>query len=88
MVKFEIQKSLPSEVFYEGGVLKNVAKFTGKPLYDSISLTQVFLFEICETFKNTFFTEHLWTTDSDCEKTEKNLSLELELNSVKRKKET
>ena len=27
-------------------------------------LTQVFRCEFCETFKNTFFIEHLWTTAS------------------------
>ena len=29
------------------------------------TLAQVFSFEFCKTCKNTFFTEHLWTTVSD-----------------------
>ena len=28
-------------------------------------MAQVFSYEFCEIFKNTFFTEHLWTTASD-----------------------
>ena len=28
------------------------------------TLAQMFSCEFCEIFKNTFFTEHLWTTDS------------------------
>ena len=28
------------------------------------NLTQLFSCEFCEVFKNTFFTEHLWTTAS------------------------
>ena len=28
------------------------------------TLVQMFTCEFCETFKNTFFTEHLWTTAS------------------------
>ena len=33
-------------------------------------LTQVFSCEFCEISKNTFFTEHLWTTASNCRLTE------------------
>ena len=29
------------------------------------TLAQVFSYEFCEIFKNTFFTEHLWATASD-----------------------
>ena len=29
------------------------------------TLTQVFSYEFCEVFRNTFFTEHLWTTASE-----------------------
>ena len=62
------------------GVLKNFAKFTGKHLCQSLffnkadseacnfikkeTLTQVFSCEFCVSSKNTFFTEHLWTTAS------------------------
>ena len=38
------------------------------------TLAQVFSCEFCEIFKNTFFTEHLWTTASD--------ALELYWNSI------
>ena len=67
------------------GVLRNVTKFTGKHLCQSLffkpatllngpqvcnfikkeALAQVFFCEFCETFKNTFFTEHLLATASD-----------------------
>ena len=43
------------------GVLKNLSKFTGKPLCQTLFFNKV---EFCEVFKNTFFTEHLWTTAS------------------------
>ena len=56
-------------MFYKKSVLKNVAKFIGKHLCQSHFFkvfikeeTQVFSCEFCEIFKNTFFTEHLWTT--------------------------
>ena len=65
----------------EKGVLRNFAKFTGKHLCQSLffnkvaglacnfikkeTLAQVFSCEFCEISKNTFFTEHLWTTASD-----------------------
>ena len=64
------------------GFLKNFAKFTGKHLHQSLifkkvaahrpatllkkRLAQGFSGEFCEFFKNTFFTEHLWATASDC----------------------
>ena len=58
------------------GVLRNFAKFLEKHLCQSLffnkvaglrkkeTLTRVFSCEFCEIFKNTFFTEHLWTTAS------------------------
>ena len=33
------------------------------------TLAQVFSFEFCEIFKNTFFTEHIWATASRILKT-------------------
>ena len=63
------------KVFCEKGVLKNFAKFTGKHLFQGLvfnkvpktcniikkeALAQVFSYEFCEVFKNTFFIEHLW----------------------------
>ena len=33
------------------------------------TLAQVFSCEFCETSKNTFFTEHLWTTASEMKNT-------------------
>ena len=58
------------------GVLRNFAKFTGKHLCQSLffnkvaglqlyrkeTLAQVFSCEFCEISKNTFSTEHFWTT--------------------------
>ena len=50
------------------GVLRDFTKFTGKHLCQRLffikSLAQVFSCEFCEISKNTFFTEHLWTTAS------------------------
>ena len=52
------------------GVLRNFKKFTGKHLCQSSFLiklqaeAQVFSCEFCNISKNTFFTEHLWTTAS------------------------
>ena len=52
-------------MFCQKGVLKNFAKFTGRHLYQSLcfkklqakkeTLAQVFSYEICELFKNTYF---------------------------------
>ena len=46
------------------GVLKEFAKFTGKHLCQE-TLAQAFSCEFCETYRNTCFTEHLWTTASN-----------------------
>ena len=51
-IKLTYQKQ-PPEVFCKKGVLKKE------------TLAQVFSCEFCEISKNTFFTEHLWTTASD-----------------------
>ena len=59
-------------------VLRNLTKFTGKHLWQSLlfnkgvacnfikkkTLAQVFSCEFFGISKNTFFTEHLWTTAS------------------------
>ena len=70
-------KLSPPEVFYKKDVLRNFAKFIGKHLCQGLffnkvscnfikkeTLAQVFSCEFCEIPKNTFFTEHLWTTAS------------------------
>ena len=65
----------PPEEFYKKGVLNSFAKYTEKHLCQSLflikllpeannfiniqNLAQVFSCELCEIFKNTFFTEHL-----------------------------
>ena len=62
--------------FPKRDVLRNVAKFTGKHLFQSLffnkvvgqacnfikkeTLAQVFSGEFCEIFENTFCTEHIW----------------------------
>ena len=58
------------------GVLRNFRKFAGKHLWQSLflnkvsglrpeeTLAQVLLYEFCVISKNTFLTEHLWTTAS------------------------
>ena len=53
-------------------VLEHFAKFTRKHLWQSLffnkvagqTLAQEFSYEFCEISKNTFYTEHLWTTAS------------------------
>ena len=57
-------------MFYKKGVLKNFTIFTGKHLCQSLFLSCNFIIketlaqglscEFCKTFKNAFFTEHLW----------------------------
>ena len=63
-------RSSRSQVFFKIGLLKNFANFTGKHLWWSPflikllktgSLTQVLSCDICEIFKNTFFTKHFFT---------------------------
>ena len=72
-----IFRSSCPEVFCKKGVLKNFVKLTAKHMRRSLffkrlkikfkkkTLAKAFSFEFCETFKNTFFTEHLWTTASE-----------------------
>ena len=64
------------DVFCEKGVYRNLAKFTGKHLCQSLffntvaggacnfikkeALAQMFSCEFCEILRTPFFTEHLW----------------------------
>ena len=49
-----------SKLFYRKGVIKNLAKLTGKPTtLLKKALVQVFFCELFEIFKNRFFTEQL-----------------------------
>ena len=62
-------RSRRPEMFFKMGVLKNFAIFTGEHLCwkerPKKSLQQrCFLVKYCKIFKNTLFTEHLWTTAS------------------------
>ena len=43
-------------------LIKNFKKLFNIKLYLKETLAQVFSCEFCEIFKNTFFTEHHWTT--------------------------
>ena len=43
--------------------LKNFIKFAEKHLYQSLLFNKI-AGQTCETFKNTFLTEHLWVTAS------------------------
>ena len=68
--------SRSSQIFFMTGLLKNFAIFTGKHLYWSLFLikledwrlvfllketpTQVFFYEYCKIFKDSFFMEHLF----------------------------
>ena len=53
----------PPEVFSKKDVLENFAKHTGKHFCQSLFLIKLPC-EVCEIFKNTFFTEHLRVTAS------------------------
>ena len=71
-----VSRSSSLQMFFKLGVLKNLAKFTGKPQCCTIFLimfqafkhaillkgdsSQAFFCKFCQTFKNTFLTEHLW----------------------------
>ena len=68
-----IQKQ-PLEGFYKKAIFKNFAIFTGKHLCWSLflinfikkrlQLTQVFSWEYCKNFKNTYYKEHLQIRES------------------------
>ena len=51
------------EEFYTKGVLKNFVSACS--FIKKETLAQVFSYEFCEIFKNTFFVEHLRATASD-----------------------
>ena len=64
MANTYLQKQPPAVFSMQKGLLRNFTKFTGKHLFiKKETLAQVFSYEFCEISKNTFFTEHLWTTD-------------------------
>ena len=77
-MKPEKPKQLP-EVFHKKSVLKSFAKFTGNTCagvsflikleaFNFIKIetaVQVFSFEFCEIFKNTFFRKHIRTNESE-----------------------
>ena len=55
-----VYRSSPRRCSIKKDVLKNFIKLTGKHLCIG------FFCAFCEISKNTFFTEHLWATDSAC----------------------
>ena len=66
-INIALTEAATGSVLYKKNVLENFAKFTGKHLYQSLfftDLTRLFPCEFCETFKSTFFTEHLQATAS------------------------
>ena len=68
-----LYRSSHRRCFLRKGVLRNFTNFTGKHPCQSLfikkeSLAQVLSCEFCEISKNTFFTEHLWTTASPIKK--------------------
>ena len=79
MKKLRCNKTIANIEATTGGVLQEKvflenSKLTGKHLCQSLffqTLTRVLFCEFCEISKNTFFTEHLWTTASINKKTEK-----------------
>ena len=69
MKQYLIVKSSHRRCSVRAGVLRNFSKFTGKRLFQSLSikkdtLAQAFSDEFCEISKNNFFTEHVWATAS------------------------
>ena len=74
------QLSSLSQILFKMSFYKNLGKFTGKHMCQSLFfnkvagascnfikkeiLVQVFASEFCKIFKNIFLTEHLWTTTS------------------------
>ena len=58
------------------GILQNSQEDTCATASFSIKL-QVFSYEFCEIFKNTFFTKHLWATASDLSSFSKQLFSEV-----------
>ena len=55
-----MNRSSRPDVFCKKGVLRNLAKFTGKHLFQSLSFNKVEAVWILWISKNTFFKEHLW----------------------------
>ena len=49
---------------FQSLVFNKVAGLRSATLLKKETLAQVFSCEFCEIFKNTFFTEHIWTTAS------------------------
>ena len=66
-ISHRILQKQPPGVFYEKNIPKYFAKSTGKHLCQSLFFNKVVGLrpEFCEKFKNTFFTEHFWTTASE-----------------------
>ena len=53
-------------MFYNIDVVEISSKFTGKRLYQTLlNPAQMFSREFLKIFRNTFFTERLWTAASD-----------------------
>ena len=63
LIKFLRDRSSRPDVFCEKFGLRNFAKFTGKHLRQSLFFNKVAGLKLIS--KNTFFTEHLWTTASN-----------------------
>ena len=77
--RFYCASEAATGVFYKKTALESFTKVTGKHLCRSLfftkveglrpkkeTSTQVFSYELCEIFKNTFFAEYLWATVSIC----------------------
>ena len=50
---------------FELSVELQIEKFTGRHL-SRVSLVQVISYELCKTFKKSYFEEYLWTTAAGC----------------------
>ena len=66
--KMNNEQKQPPKVFYKKGVFRNLTKFLGKHLCQGLFFNKVagLRLQFCEISKNTFFTDHVWTTASKC----------------------
>ena len=59
---FEISQNSQENTCARISFFNKVAGLSSATLFKKETLVQVFSCEFCEISKNTFFTEHLWTT--------------------------
>ena len=58
------KKAFNSNIYRKAPVLESLCRFSGLQFYEKETPTLMLSCEYCETFKNTYFEEHLRTTAS------------------------